>query len=84
MFAHAFLAVATAIERDHHPAPAGLIELTVNEFAACSTRYVSAQNTPSTPCWPGHDGADDIKPKPGHATTGGATNNNYHELRLHN
>ena len=32
MLAHAFLAVATAIERDHTPAPAGLIELTVHEF----------------------------------------------------
>jgi SRSO17 transposase len=32
MLAHAFLAVATAIERDHTPAPAGMIELTVNEF----------------------------------------------------
>jgi hypothetical protein len=32
MLAHAFLAVATAIERDHSPAPDGLIELTVNEF----------------------------------------------------
>jgi SRSO17 transposase len=32
MLAHAFLAVATAIERDHAPAPATMIELTVNEF----------------------------------------------------
>ena len=32
MLAHAFLAVATAVERDASPAPAGLIELTVNEF----------------------------------------------------
>ena len=32
MLAHAYLAVATAIERDHTPAPNGLIELTVNEF----------------------------------------------------
>jgi len=32
MLAHAFLAVATAIERDHAPTPAGMIELTVNEF----------------------------------------------------
>ncbi|MGH8837577.1 MAG: IS701 family transposase [Actinomycetes bacterium] len=32
MLAHAFLAVATAIERDQAPAPAGMIELTVNEF----------------------------------------------------
>ncbi len=32
MLAHAFLAVATAIERDHQPAPPRLIELSVNEF----------------------------------------------------
>ena len=32
MLAHAFLAVATAIERDTHPTPVGLIALTVNEF----------------------------------------------------
>jgi SRSO17 transposase len=32
MLAHAFLAVATAAERDTRPAPAGLIALTVNEF----------------------------------------------------
>jgi SRSO17 transposase len=32
MLAHAFLAVATAIERDSAPTPAGLIALTVNEF----------------------------------------------------
>jgi SRSO17 transposase len=32
MLAHAFLAVATATERDVQPTPAGLITLTVNEF----------------------------------------------------
>ena len=32
MLAHAFLAVATATERDTQPAPTGLITLTVNEF----------------------------------------------------
>ena len=32
MLAHAFLVVATADERNHAPAPAGLIALTVNEF----------------------------------------------------
>jgi SRSO17 transposase len=32
MLAHAFLAVATAIERDTVPTPTGLIALTVNEF----------------------------------------------------
>jgi len=33
MLAHAFLVVATADQRDHTPAPAGLIALTVNEFS---------------------------------------------------
>lgn len=32
MLTHAFLAVATAIERDHTPTPASMIELTVNGF----------------------------------------------------
>jgi SRSO17 transposase len=32
MLAHAFLAVATAAERDNTPTPTGLIALTVNEF----------------------------------------------------
>src|SRR6476659_5555682 len=32
MLAHAFLAVATATQRDTHPNPEGLISLTVNEF----------------------------------------------------
>jgi SRSO17 transposase len=32
MLAHAFLAVATALERDHNPTPQGLIPLTINEF----------------------------------------------------
>jgi SRSO17 transposase len=32
MLAHAFLAVATAIERQHTPCPSGQIELTINEF----------------------------------------------------
>jgi SRSO17 transposase len=37
MLAHAFLAVATAIERDTAPIPTGLITLTVNEFDDSST-----------------------------------------------
>jgi hypothetical protein len=32
MLAHAFLTVATAIEREQTPTPDGMIELTVNEF----------------------------------------------------
>ena len=37
MLAHAFLAVACAIERDTVPTPIGLITLTVNDFAGSST-----------------------------------------------
>jgi hypothetical protein len=39
MLAHAFLAVATAIERDHTTTPAGMIDLTVTSTSsgACST-----------------------------------------------
>ena len=32
MLAHAFLAVTTSAEREHTPAPAGLIEITINEL----------------------------------------------------
>jgi SRSO17 transposase len=49
MLAHAFLAVATAIERDTHPAPTGLIELTVNEFRRLfDALLLSAHPTPTT------------------------------------
>ena len=82
MLAHAFLAVATAIERDHAPAPAGLIELTVNEFRrlfdAATTRR---PNAPSTPCSPGPHGAEDTKPEPANATTDDEKHND-HDLRL--
>jgi len=47
--AHAFLAVATAIERDAHPAPDGLIELTVNEFRRLfDAVLLAAQHTITT------------------------------------
>jgi len=42
MFAHAFLTIATASERDHSPAPAGLIELTVAEFRRLFTALLLA------------------------------------------
>ena len=43
MLAHAFLAVATATERDHAPTPDGLIELTVNEFRRLFDAVLSDQ-----------------------------------------
>lgn len=44
MLAHAFLAVATAIERDTTPTPAGLITLTVNEFRRLFDALLLATN----------------------------------------
>jgi SRSO17 transposase len=44
MLAHAFLAVATAIERDHAPTPTGLITLTVNEFRRLFDALLLATN----------------------------------------
>ena len=41
MLAHAFLAVATAIERDTAPTPTGLITLTVNEFRRHAVKPLS-------------------------------------------
>lgn len=44
MLAHAFLAVATAIERDTTPTPTGLIALTVNEFRRLFDALLLATN----------------------------------------
>ena len=44
MLAHAFLAVACAIERDTTPTPAGLITLTVNEFRRLFDALLLATN----------------------------------------
>ena len=44
MLAHAFLAVATATERDTTPTPAGLIALTVNEFRRLFDALLLATN----------------------------------------
>jgi hypothetical protein len=49
MLAHAFLAVATAAERDIHPIPDGLISLTVNEFRRLfDTLLLAAKHTLTT------------------------------------
>lgn len=44
MLAHAFLAVATAVERDTAPTPVGLIALTVNEFRRLFDALLLATN----------------------------------------
>ena len=44
MLAHAFLAVATAVERDRAPTPTGLITLTVNEFRRLFDALLLATN----------------------------------------
>jgi SRSO17 transposase len=44
MLAHAFLAVACAVERDTTPTPAGLIALTVNEFRRLFDALLLATN----------------------------------------
>jgi hypothetical protein len=44
MLAHAFLAVATAIQRDARPTPTGLITLTVNEFGRLFHALLLATN----------------------------------------
>ena len=65
MLAHAFLAVATAIERDHAPAADGHDRADRQRVPPPVRRLLLAANdTPSTPCWPGHAGADDTKPEP--------------------
>jgi SRSO17 transposase len=49
MLAHAFLAVATAAQRDTHPAPTGLIELSVNEFRRLfDALLLASRNTMAT------------------------------------
>jgi SRSO17 transposase len=53
MLAHAFLAVATAIERDTTPTPTGLIALTVNEFRRLfdALLLTAKQTLPSLLAW---------------------------------
>ena len=82
MLAHAFLAVATASNATTPPPRPDSSNSPSTNSAASSTPCCSPANTPSTPCWPGHAGADDTKPAPATATTDDATNTNDHELRL--
>ncbi len=82
MLAHAFLALATAIERDHHPAPDGLIELTVNEFrrlfdAALLDQRPTLQALLSWSSWRRRHQA---RARDSH--TEDKINNNDHDLRL--
>jgi hypothetical protein len=80
MLAHAFLAVATADERDRSPAPDGLIMLTVNEFRRLfDALLLGAHRTLA--CCTGPPGDDDTNTEHADATTS-ATNHNDHDLRL--
>ncbi len=83
MLAHAFLAVATAAERDTQPTPAGLIPLTVNEFRRLfDALLLAAEPHLATPARLVHLAPTTPSPSPRHATTADATNTNDHELRL--
>jgi SRSO17 transposase len=81
MLAHAFLAVATATERDTAPTPAGLIALTVNEFRRLLTPCCSPPTAVWQACWPGHAGDEDTNTEPAYPTTDDA-NINDPDLRL--
>ena len=80
MLAHAFLAVATATERDTQPTPTGLITLTVNEFRRLfDALLLAATPHPGHPAAPGPPGADDTNTEPANPTTDDA-NTNDHDL----
>ena len=65
MLAHAFLAVATATERDTQPTPTGLITLTVNEFRRLFDALLLAANrTLGHPAAPGHLATTTPTPSP--------------------
>ena len=81
MLAHAFLAVATAVERDTTPTPTGLIALTVNEFRRLFDALLLATNQTITACWPGHAGDEDTNTEPAYPTTDDA-NISDPDLRL--
>ena len=81
MLAHAFLAVATAAERDTQPTPTGLITLTATNSGASSMPCSSPPNAPWPPCSPGPPGAENTNTEPANPTTDDE-NTNDHELRL--
>ena len=65
MLAHAFLALATAIERVTAPTPDRLDRVDRQRVPPTLRRASTRPpTTPSTPSWPGHDGDDDINPAP--------------------
>jgi hypothetical protein len=81
MLAHAFLAVATAAERDHTPIPNGVIALTINEFRRLFAPSSPPSATQRPACCTGRPGADDTNTEPANVTTD-ATKTNDHDLRL--
>ena len=80
MLAHAFLAVATATERDTHPHPDRTDHVDRQRVSTTLRRPTPGHPaTPSPACWPGHDGDDDTNTEPAYPTTDDA-NTNDHEL----
>ncbi len=69
LLAHAFLTVTTAAERAEHPAPDGLIPITVNELKRPLPHYLLRPNHTPQRLTNGHSGGDDTKPEPAPATT---------------
>ncbi len=57
--------------------------MTVNEFRRLFDALLLATSHTVTPCWPGHDGADDTNAEHAFPTTD-AANINDHDLRLQN
>ena len=82
MLAHAFLAVATATERER-PTRTDWADHVDGQRVSTPLRCPtsSSPSTPSPACWPGHAGDDDTNTEPVYPTTDDA-NTNDHELLL--
>ena len=75
MLAHAFLAVATAAERDPHPSPMELIRVDRQRSSADSSTPSSSPSATQRPaCWTSRPGADDTNTEPANVTTDAANN----------
>ena len=79
MLAHAFLAVATAAERDTQPAPTGLITLTVNEFRRLFDALLLAAKRTLATLLAWSPGDENTNTEPANPTTDAAKTND-HEL----
>jgi hypothetical protein len=72
ILAHAFLTVLAAVARDLDHDPRGLIALTTNETAGCSTPSSTASRPASSRSWPPRSGDDATNTAPADLTTNDA------------